>query len=308
MAQRGPHQGRGHQPSRKGILLAGGAGTRLYPTTLAVSKQLLPIYDKPAVYFPLSTLMLAGVREILLITTPEDQGAFRKLLGDGDHLGLRFHYAVQEEPRGIAEALLIGDAFLDGGPVALALGDNLFYGAALGDLLQRAAGQVSGATVFGYRVRDPERYGVVEFTADGRAVAIEEKPAQPRSSYAVTGLYFYDHRAVEIAASLRPSARGELEITDVNRAYLERGELRVELLGRGFAWLDTGTPEALLEAANFFHAMHERQGLQAACLEEIAFRAGYISREALCAQGEALAHTSYGRYLLGVAEHAKRGL
>ncbi len=285
----------------KGILLAGGAGTRLHPTTLAVSKQLLPIYDKPTVYFPLSSLMLAGIREVLVITTPEDQEAFRALLGDGSVYGLCIEYAAQPKPEGIAQAFVIGRSFVGDDRVALALGDNVFYGDTLAATLRRAAERESGATVFGYRVRDPERYGVVEFAEDGRAVGIEEKPPAPRSDYAVTGLYFYDNRVLDIAASLRPSDRGELEITDVNRVYLEAGTLHVERLGRGVAWLDTGTPESLLEAAEFIHAIQERQGLQVACLEEIAFTLGYIDRDALLARAGTLSKTTYGDYLRRIA-------
>ncbi len=285
----------------KGILLAGGAGTRLHPTTLAVSKQLLPIYDKPTVFFPLSSLMLAGIRDILVITTPEDQEAFRVLLGDGLVYGLRLEYAAQPKPEGIAQAFLIGRDFVGDNRVALALGDNVFYGETLAETLQRAAERERGATVFGYRVRDPERYGVVEFSHDGRAVRIDEKPAKPRSDYAVTGLYFYDNRVLEIAAELRPSGRGELEITDVNRVYLEQNALHVERLGRGVAWLDTGTPESLLEAAEFIHAIQERQGLQVACLEEIAFNLGYIDRDALLARAHTLSKTAYGDYLRRIA-------
>ena len=282
----------------KGILLAGGAGTRLHPTTIAVSKQLLPLYDKPTVYFPLSSLMLAGIRDVLVITTPHDQPAFRDLLGDGGHFGMRLDFAVQPEPEGIAQAFLIGRDFVGRDRVALALGDNVFYGASLSETLRRAAQREEGATVFGYRVRDPERYGVVDFDDDGRATGIEEKPAAPRSNYAVTGLYFYDNDVLEIAASLQPSARGELEITDVNGVYLER-------LGRGIAWLDTGTPQSLLAASEFIHAIQERQGLQVGCLEEIAFDAGWIDREQLLKRAAFLAKTDYGQYLKQVSERKR---
>ena len=283
--------------ARKGIILAGGAGTRLYPLTLALSKQLVPVYNKPMVYYPLSTLMLAGIREVLVITTPADQTAFRRLLGDGTQFGLDIGYAVQPEPAGIAQAFLIGRDFIGRAPVALALGDNLFYGHGLPESLRRASERAEGATIFAYFVRDPERYGVVEFDAAGRAVGIEEKPARPRSSWAVTGLYFYDAGVVDIAAGLRPSARGELEITDVNGAYLRQGRLHVERLGRGIAWLDTGTHEALLQASNFIQAIEERQGLAVACLHEIAFRMGYITAEQVLRVAHGMDKTSYGRYL-----------
>jgi glucose-1-phosphate thymidylyltransferase len=281
----------------KGILLAGGSGTRLYPLTRAVSKQLLPVYDKPMVYYPLSTLMLAGIRDVLIITTPEDRAGFERLLGDGAALGLRLRYAEQPRPEGLAQAFLIGREFVGSDGVALALGDNIFYGDSLSGMLQRAAGPGPGATVFAYRVRDPQRYGVVELDAMSRPTGLVEKPDKPRSPWAVTGLYFYDNRVLDIAAGLTPSARGELEITDVNRAYLAKGELRVELLGRGMAWLDTGTHEALLQAATFVQAIEERQGLKVACLEEIAFSKGWIDREALRRHAEALGRTEYGAYL-----------
>jgi len=286
----------------KGILLAGGSGTRLLPSTAGVSKQLIPIYDKPMVYYPLTTLMLADVRRILVISTPEDQAAFERLLGDGSQFGLELCYASQPRPEGIAQAFLIGREFVGSDRVALALGDNVFYGHGLPEILQRAARRESGATVFGYWVRDPERYGVVEFDDQGRAVGIEEKPRVPRSHYAVTGLYFYDQRVAEIASSLAPSGRGELEITDVNLAYLRDGCLRVEILGRGVAWLDTGTHEALLQASNFIHAVQERQGLKIACPEEIAFRKGWISREDLEAQAARLRKNPYGEYLERLAK------
>jgi glucose-1-phosphate thymidylyltransferase len=285
----------------KGIVLAGGSGTRLYPATLGVSKQLLPVYDKPMIYYPLSTLMLAGIREILVISTPEDTPAFERLLGDGAQLGLEVRYAVQPRPEGIAQAFLIGREFIGSQGVALALGDNIFYGHGLPELLRGAASRQEGATVFGYWVGDPERYGVVDFDADGRARSIEEKPARPRSNWAVTGLYFYDRRVVDVAAALAPSARGELEITDVNLAYLERKALRVERLGRGYAWLDTGTHEALLQAQNFIQAVQERQGLMVACLEEIAFRMGWIDADALLRIARPMEKTAYGRYLVRIA-------
>jgi glucose-1-phosphate thymidylyltransferase len=286
----------------KGMLLAGGAGTRLQPLTRAVSKQLMPVYSKPMVYYPLSTLMLAGIRDILIITTPHEQEGFKRLLGDGSEIGLRIAYAAQPRPEGIAQAFLIGRTFIGTDRVALALGDNIFYGAHFSDLLRAAAARESGATVFGYRVRDPERYGVVEFDAAGRAVSLEEKPARPKSPYAVTGLYFYDNRVASIAAALKPSARGELEVTDVNRTYLELGQLTVEKLPRGVAWLDTGTHEALLHAANYIEAIEERQGQMVACLEEIAYRMGYISAGQLSDLAEALRSSAYGQYLRRVLE------
>jgi glucose-1-phosphate thymidylyltransferase len=285
----------------KGIILAGGSGTRLYPLTLAVSKQLCPVYDKPMVYYPLSTLMLAGLRDILVITTPEDQAGFVRLLGDGRQFGIRISYAVQPKPEGLAQAFVIGRAFAGSDPVALALGDNLFYGHGLPEMLQRAAARADGATVFAYRVLDPERYGVVEFDAKRRAIGLEEKPKEPRSSYAVTGLYFYDNRVLDIAANLKPSPRGELEITDVNRAYLETGDLHVEILGRGMAWLDTGTHEALLMASNFIQAIEARQGLKVACPEEIAHKAGWISTADLTRLAKGM-KSDYGRYLLRMLE------
>ena len=283
--------------TRKGIVLAGGAGTRLYPLTLAVSKQLVPVYNKPMIYYPLSTLMLAGISEILVITTPHDQANFQRLLGDGRQLGLRIEYAVQAEPQGIAQAFLIGRDFIGRAPVALALGDNLFYGQGLTESLRRAADRTDGGTIFAYWVRDPERYGVVDFDADGRVVAIEEKPARPRSSWAVTGLYFYDARVVDVAAQLTPSARGELEITDVNAAYLREGRLHVEKLGRGVAWLDTGTHEALLQAGTFIQTLETRQGLMVACLEEIAFRMGWIGAADVERIAKPMRDNAYGQYL-----------
>jgi glucose-1-phosphate thymidylyltransferase len=289
----------------KGIVLAGGSGTRLHPITQGVSKQLLPIYDKPMVYYPLSTLLLAGIRKILLISTPEDIPDYRRLLGDGSRFGIELEYAVQPRPEGLAQAFLIGREFVGKDRVALALGDNVFYGHGLPQLLERAVRRTRGATVFGYWVHDPQRYGVVQFAKDGTVLGIEEKPAAPRSNWAVTGIYFYDNRVLEIAAGLKPSPRGELEITDVNLAYLELGELRVELLGRGTAWLDTGTHASLLQASNFVETIQERQGLKIACLEEIAFQKGYLSREELVALGKAMGKSSYGEYLLRIASEER---
>jgi glucose-1-phosphate thymidylyltransferase len=288
----------------KGIILAGGAGSRLHPLTRAVSKQLLPIYNKPMVYYPLSTLMLAGIRDILIITTPQDQDAFTRLLGDGGELGLRLEYRVQPHPGGLAQAFVIGRSFVGSDRVALALGDNIFYGAHLSDYLRAAVARETGATVFGYQVRDPERYGVVTFDAAGQVIDLEEKPKKPRSSYAVTGLYFYDNQVLDIAANLKPSARGELEITDVNRAYLERRLLAVEKLPRGIAWLDTGTHEALLQASNYVQAIEERQGLMVACLEEIAYRMGFIAVADLERLAQAMGASAYGQYLTRVLQEA----
>ncbi len=287
----------------KGIILAGGSGSRLHPLTRAVSKQLMPIYNKPMVYYPLSTLMLSGIRHVLVITTPHDQDGFKRLLGEGEELGLRIDYAAQPSPDGLAQAFLIGREFIGGDRVCLALGDNIFYGAHFSDYLRTASARTSGATVFGYQVRDPERYGVVLFDAAGRAVSLEEKPRNPKSSYAVTGLYFYDNDVVDIASKLKPSARGELEITDINRTYLDRGDLHVEKLTRGIAWLDTGTHDALMQASNYVHAIEERQGLMVACLEEIAFRMGYITAGDLARLARAMESSAYGQYLFRVLEH-----
>jgi glucose-1-phosphate thymidylyltransferase len=286
----------------KGIILAGGSGSRLHPLTLAVSKQLVPVYNKPMVYYPLSTLMLTGIRRILVVTTPHEQDGFRRLLGDGSAIGLQIEYAAQPSPDGLAQAFIIGREFVGDDRVALALGDNIFYGAHFSDYLRSAAAREIGATVFAYRVRDPERYGVVELDATGHAVSLEEKPAKPRSAYAVTGLYFYDNQVIDIAARLTPSSRGELEITDVNRRYLERAQLHVEKLARGIAWLDTGTHESLMQAANYIQAVEERQGLMVACLEEIAYRMGYISAGDLTRLARTMESSGYGRYLLRVLE------
>jgi len=290
---------------RKGIILAGGSGSRLHPLTRAVSKQLVPIYDKPMIYYPLSTVMLAGIRQVLVITTPHEQDGFRRLFGDGSQIGLDIQYAAQPSPDGLAQAFLIGADFIGDDPVTLALGDNIFYGHGFTDTLRRAAARDSGATVFGYWVRDPERYGVVEFDARGQAVALEEKPRAPRSPWAVTGLYFYDARVVEIARGLKPSPRGELEITDVNIAYLTAGDLHVEKLGRGIAWLDTGTHEALLQASNFIQVIEERQGLKVACLEEIALRMGYIGPDDVERLAAPMRNSGYGQYLLRVLEQGR---
>jgi glucose-1-phosphate thymidylyltransferase len=291
---------------RKGIILAGGAGTRLHPITLSQSKQLLPVYDKPMIYYPLATLMLAGIREFLIITTPRDQTAFRDLLGDGQQWGVAFEYAVQAQPNGIAQALIIAEAFLAGAPSALVLGDNIFYGANLPELLKSASDRVEGATVFGYYVQDPERYGVVEFDSRGNVTELLEKPVNPPSNYAVTGIYFYDTRACALAKSLTPSVRGELEITDLNRAYLKLGALRVERLGRGTAWLDTGTHNSLLDAGVFVRIMEERQGLKVACVEEIAWRCGFIDAEQLIKLAKPLEKSGYGEYLMRIVkEHAQ---
>ena len=286
----------------KGIVLAGGSGTRLYPVTRSVSKQLVPVYDKPMIYYPLSTLMLAGIRDILIITTPEDRPAFARLLGDGSWAGLNISYAVQPKPEGLAQAFIIGADFVGSDRAALVLGDNIFYGHGLPEHLRAAAAQKTGATVFAYHVKDPERYGVVEFDARGRAVSLAEKPSEPKSNYAVTGLYFYDNSVLDIAANLKPSPRGELEITDVNKAYLKKKKLHVQKMGRGIAWLDTGTHEALLQASTFIQVIEERQALKVACLEEIAFNMGWIGAKELRALAEPMRKNEYGRYLLRVAE------
>jgi glucose-1-phosphate thymidylyltransferase len=292
----------GAHPVWKGIVLAGGSGTRLYPVTRAISKQLAPVYDKPMIYYPLATLMVAGIRDILVINTPHEQECFKRLLGNGSEWGVRFEYAVQPKPEGIAQAFLIGEQFAGHANVALALGDNIFYGHGLPELMRKATDRREGATVFGYWVKDPERYGVVEFDTAGRPISLEEKPTHPKSSYAITGLYFYDHRVFDLAADLVPSERGELEITDLNRRYMSFGQLHVEKMGRGIAWLDTGTHDALMKAANFIQAIEERQGLQVACLEEIAWRMGYIAKSDVIRIAHSMANSNYGQYLLRILE------
>jgi glucose-1-phosphate thymidylyltransferase len=294
-------------PPRKGIVLAGGSGTRLYPITKAISKQLLPVYDKPMIYYPLSVLMLAGIREVLIINTPHEQALFQHLLGDGSQWGMQIEYAVQPNPDGLAQAFIIGREFLAGGPSCLVLGDNIFYGHGLTELLQRADAREDGATVFGYWVRDPERYGVAEFDADGTVIGLEEKPAKPKSSYAVTGLYFYDGRASDFAASLQPSPRGELEITDLNRCYLQDGSMQLEKMGRGYAWLDTGTHESLVEASTYIETIEKRQGLRVCCPEEIAWYNGWIDAAQLRALAQPLSKNGYGQYLLSLLEHGRIG-
>lgn len=287
--------------SYKGIVLAGGSGTRLHPVTLGVSKQLLPVYDKPMVYYPISVLMMAGIREILIITTPEDENSFKRLLGDGSQFGVQFQYAVQPSPDGLAQAFLIGEEFIGKNNVCLVLGDNIYFGHGLTEQLKKATSRNTGATIFGYHVNDPERFGVVEFDKQKKVISIEEKPEQPKSNYAVTGLYFYDNRVIDIAKNIKPSARGELEITSVNNSYLNMGELNVELLGRGHAWLDTGTHDSLMEAQHFVQTIEHRQGLKLACLEEIGYENGWVSKQRLESQGAVLAKTGYGQYLLKIA-------